>query len=47
MFDEPADALDWLNYTLMRQHVLFDHKLLLEELCIPINLQKALSDKNR
>ena len=38
MIDEPDDDLDWQNYTLKQKHPVFDHKLLLEELCIPINL---------
>ena len=33
--------LRWLNYSLMRQDLLFDHKLLLEELWIPINLSNT------
>ena len=41
MIDEPDDALDWLNYTVMRQDLLFDHKILIEELFIPINLTNS------
>ena len=38
MLDDPADALDWLRHTLYRHDLLFDHALLLEELCVPVNL---------
>ena len=41
LLDEPEDALDWLRHTLYRHDLLFDHALLLEELCVPVNLSNT------